>query len=107
MYFADSGYLAHTKHLLKARNMMTIYKMHEYFVGIFVYKSLNNQLPEIFNNIFTPNMQARNSFNLRPIYCRQKCPNLIFSQNNRYKISGTISQLKLKGQNQFFPLINC
>jgi Skp family chaperone for outer membrane proteins len=69
---SHSDYLAHTEHLLKARNMMTIYKMHEYFVGIFVYKSLNNQLPEIFNNIFTPNMQARNSFNLRPIYCKLK-----------------------------------
>ena len=46
--------------------------MHEYFVGIFVFKSLNNLLPEQFCNIFSHNFNARHSLNLRPVYCRRK-----------------------------------
>jgi Skp family chaperone for outer membrane proteins len=67
-----SEFYAHTEPLLNKRKMMNIYKMHEYFVGIFVFKSLNNLLPEQFCNIFSHNFNARHSLNLRPVYCRRK-----------------------------------
>ena len=51
---------------------MTIGKMHEYFVGLFVFKSLNKKLPDIFTQIFKPNINARNSMNLRTVYCKRK-----------------------------------
>ena len=72
-----SDYIAPTKGLMKARKIMTIYAMHKYYVGLFVYKSLNNLFPDFMCNIFKPNINARNSLNLHVFYCKRKWLNLI------------------------------
>lgn len=104
-----SEFYAHTEPLLYKRKMMNIYKMHEYFIGIFVFKSLNNLLPEQFCNIFSHNFNARHSLNLRPVYCRKKAcqfsikiagPNIWNKFSNNVKISKSIFTFKKKLKNE-------
>ena len=63
---------AHTAPLLRAKNIMTIYSLHNYFTGIFVYKSLNNDLPLSLCNLIFRNTSERSSHNLRSVYHRKK-----------------------------------
>ncbi len=51
---------------------MTTSHLHDYFGGIFVFRSLNNLLPERFSNIFFRKIMSRLSFDLRPHYCTRK-----------------------------------
>ena len=52
--------------------ILNIYQLYEYFVGIFVYKSLNHSLPDMFSNIFVHNKTSRNALDLRPGLCSKK-----------------------------------
>ena len=61
-----SDYIAHTEELFKKLNMMTVNNLYDYFVGIFVYKSINKKFPGLFCGIFSHNVTERNSVNLRP-----------------------------------------
>ena len=67
-----SEFYAHTAPLFRAKNIMTIYSLHDYFTGIFVYKSLNNDLPLSLCNLFFRNTSERSSHNLRYVYHRKK-----------------------------------
>ena len=67
-----SEFYAHTAPLFRAKHIMTIYSLHDYFTGIFVYKSLNNDLPLSLCNIFFRNTSERSSHNLRSVYHRKK-----------------------------------
>ena len=51
---------------------MNIEDLYNYFVGLFVYKSLHNLLPQSFCDLFSRNYNARNSVNLRSIYRKKK-----------------------------------
>ena len=69
-----SEFYAHTKPLFNKLHMMNIFEMQVYFVGIFVFKCVNNVLPDNWNCTFTHNQIARLSLNLRPHFCkRQSC----------------------------------
>ena len=61
-----STHRAHTAELFKRIQIMPLHNLYRYFVGIFVYKSVNNSLPDVFSHIFIHNQTARNSINLRP-----------------------------------------
>ena len=67
-----SEFYAHTTPLFRAKHIMTIYSLHDYFTGIFVYKSLNNDLPLSLCNLFFRNTSERSSHNLRSVYHRKK-----------------------------------
>ena len=67
-----SEFYAHTAPLFRAKHIMTIYSLHDYFTGIFVYKSLNNDLPLSLCNIFFRNTSERSSHNLRSVYHRKQ-----------------------------------
>ena len=58
--------------IVPSSHIMTIYSLHDYFTGIFVYKSLNNDLPLSLCNIFFRNTSERSSHNLRSVYHRKK-----------------------------------
>ena len=49
---------AHTEPLFNKLHMMNIFEMHAYFVGIFVFKYVNNVLPDNWNCTFTHNQVA-------------------------------------------------
>ena len=49
-----SEFYAHTEPLFNKLHMMNIFEMHAYFVGIFVFKCVNNVLPDNWNCTFTP-----------------------------------------------------
>ena len=51
---------------------MNIYDLYNYFVGLFIYKGLNNLLPQYFCEMFVHNYNARNSINLKSIYRKKK-----------------------------------
>ena len=55
---------AHTEPLFINWHMMNVFKMHAYFVGIFVFKCVNNVLPDHWNCTLTHNQIARLSLNL-------------------------------------------
>jgi len=61
-----SEYIAHTEDLFHSRKIMTIYNMYKYFVGIFVFKSINRLLPNSLCDICIPNVISRKSITLRP-----------------------------------------
>ena len=64
----------HTEPLFNKLHMMNIFEMHAYFVGIFVFKYVNNVLPDNWNCACAHNQIKRLSFNLRPQFCkRQSC----------------------------------
>jgi len=61
-----SGFNSHTDPLFRKLKVMNIEQLYRYFVGIFVYKSLNKLLPERFSNYFSKNVTSRNIDTLRP-----------------------------------------
>ena len=63
-----SEFSAHTAPLLDKLNILNIYQLIEYFVGIFVYKSLHRTLSNSLCNLFIRNFNTRNSDNLRSTY---------------------------------------
>ncbi len=70
----SSEFHAHTEPLYNKLCMMNFYEMRAYFVGVFVYKSINNLQPAHLNNLFFHNQIARFSMNLKSKYCkRQSC----------------------------------
>ena len=69
-----SEFYAHTEPLFNKLYMINIIEMHAYFAGIFVFKCVNNILPDNWNCTFTHNQISRLSLNLRPQFCkRQSC----------------------------------
>ncbi len=67
-----SEFYAHTEPLYKKLKIMNICDLHQYFMGIFVYKSLNCLYPKPWNNLFKRNLNVRLSNNLRPAYYKHK-----------------------------------
>ncbi len=67
-----SEFCAHTAPLFQKLHIMNIYDLHNYFVGLFVFKSLNGLFPPSFCNMFVRNINARTSMNLRSLYRRKK-----------------------------------
>ena len=63
---SNSEYKAHTEPLFKSLKIMTFNQLYEYFVSIFVYKSVNGELPNIISGYFQHNDPRRFSQNLRP-----------------------------------------
>ena len=63
---------AHTAPLFRAKNIMTIYSLHDYFTGIFDCKSLKMHLPLSLCNLFFRTISERTSHNLRSVYHRKK-----------------------------------
>ena len=47
-----SPYRAHSKPLLVANKVLSVYEINVYIVGIFIYKCCNNGVPDIFNDFF-------------------------------------------------------
>ena len=66
----NSEFHAHTAPLFEKRNIMTIFELYKYFVGLFIFKSLNNHIPLC--TIFYRNINARNSDNLRSVFRKLK-----------------------------------
>ncbi len=67
-----SEFNAHTRPLLIKLKILNIYQLYEYFVGMFVYKSLHYMLPEMFRNFFIHNKTSRKTLDLRPGFCTSK-----------------------------------
>ncbi len=42
----NSEFFAHTAPLFDKHNIMNVYKLHVYFVGVFVFKAINGELPK-------------------------------------------------------------
>ena len=68
----NSDFLAHTAPLFDKHNIMNVYRLHVYFVGVFVFKAINGDLPKYLCNMFSRNLVSRNSINLRTFYCKKK-----------------------------------
>jgi hypothetical protein len=68
----NSEYFAHTAPLFVNHNIMNVYKLHAYFVGVFVFKAINGDLPQYLCNMFSRNRVIRNSINLRTFYYMEK-----------------------------------
>ena len=67
-----SEFSAHTAPLLDKLNILNIHQLIEYFVGIFIYKSLHHDLSNSLCDLFIRNFNARNSDNLRSTYHKKK-----------------------------------
>ena len=67
-----SQFHAHTAPLLQKFDILNIYQLNQYFVGIFIYRSLHHELAKSLCNMFVRNVNARNSFNLRSKYYKKK-----------------------------------
>ena len=65
-------YNAHTSNLFVSLKLMNIKQMYDYFVSIFIYQQVCNELPDIFSNYFTGNNSNRQPMNLRPMYHSKK-----------------------------------
>ena len=63
---------AHTLELFKKSNLLNISNLHKYFVSIFVYKALHMDVPILLGSMFTRNFNARQSANLRSVYCKKQ-----------------------------------
>ncbi len=68
----NSEFSAHSAPLFRKRNIMNVKELYQYFVGLFVYKSLHNELPASFCELFHRNMNMRMSANLRSVYRKKK-----------------------------------
>ena len=71
----SSTFLAHTKPLFLNLNILPIYALYEYNLGIFMFSFHRNLLPRSFNNMFSLNLQAheyntRNKYDFRVYYGR-------------------------------------
>ena len=51
----SSDYLAHTAPLFKNCKILDIYQINKYMVAVFMYKYKNNDLPEVFKNMYATN----------------------------------------------------
>ena len=69
---SNSGFNSHTEPLFKKLCLMNIFQLHAYFVGTFVFKCLNNLLPNLFHNYFTPNIHRRNGIKIGSMYHSKK-----------------------------------
>ena len=67
-----SEFYAHTAPLLQKLKILNINQLHKYFVCLFVYNSLHLNLSKALCNMFVRNINARKSFDLRPIYRKKK-----------------------------------
>jgi hypothetical protein len=67
-----SQFHAHTAPLLQKFDILNIYQLNQYFVGLFIYRSLHHELATSLCNMFVRNVNARNSFNLRSKYYKKK-----------------------------------
>jgi len=65
-----SEFHSHTAPLFQTYNIMTVYELYIYFVGLFIYKSLNNNIP--YCNVFHRNINQRNSQNLRSVFRKKE-----------------------------------
>ena len=98
-----SGFYAHTEPLFRKLNIMTTTQLYDYFVAIFVFKSLNNLLPKNLSSIFTRNVTSRKNLNIRPHFCTKKVsefsikysrPEVWNDLPNKIKTSRTINSFK-------------
>jgi hypothetical protein len=67
-----SQFHVHTAPLLQKFDILNIYQLNQYFVGLFIYRSLHHELATSLCNMFVRNVNARNSFNLRSKYYKKK-----------------------------------
>ena len=67
-----TGFYSHTAPLFKTLNIMNIYALHSYSVGVFTYKNLHQLFPNDIEPIFTRNTMQRQSINLRIPYVKHK-----------------------------------
>ena len=89
-----SEFYAHTAPLLQKLKILNINQLHKYFVCLFVYNSLHLNLSKALCNMFVRNINARKSFDLRPIYRKKK--NVHLSIKLLVAEFGIISQSKCK-----------
>ncbi len=66
----NSEFSAHSAPLFRKRNIMNVKELYQYFVGLFVYKSIHNELPASCCKLFHRNMNM--SANLRSVYRKKK-----------------------------------
>ena len=71
----NSSFLAHTKPLFISLNILPIYDLYKYNLGIFMFSFYKNLLPQSFDNLFSQNIQVhnyntRNKFDFRVHYGR-------------------------------------
>jgi len=67
-----SGFNTHTGPLFRKLKIMSTSQLYDYFTSIFVFRSLNNLLPERFTRIFVHNVTSRKTCELRPHFCTKK-----------------------------------
>ena len=67
-----SAFNSHTDPIFRKLKVMNIEQLYRYFVGIFVYKSVNQMLSEKCSNYFINNVTSRNIDTLRPAISSSK-----------------------------------
>ena len=95
----NSSFLAHTKPLFFSLNILPIYALYEYNLGIFMFSFYKNLLPTSLNNMFTLNLHThsynvRNKYNTRVYYGRTSFSRTIIKHKGPILRNNLPSELK-------------